>query len=79
MWMPFLHKFVNLKELTAEGLTDSSWNTLENIKRPRERETFPQNVFTGIGSFLTNSKNFFRRIFSCNTHLRKLPSMTNSV
>ncbi len=32
--MPFLHKFVTLKELTAEVLTDSSWNTLENIKIP---------------------------------------------
>ncbi len=36
--MPFLHKCVTLKELTAEGHTDSSWNTLENIKRPRERD-----------------------------------------
>ncbi len=38
MWMQFLHKFVTLKELTAEGLTDSSWNTLENIKRHHERD-----------------------------------------
>ncbi len=29
--------------------------------------------------FLTNSKNFFRPIFSCYTHLQKLQSMTNSV
>ncbi len=36
--MPFLHKFVTLKELTIEELTDSSWNTLENIKRLRERD-----------------------------------------
>ncbi len=34
MWMTFLYKFVTLKELAAEGLTDSPWNTLENIKRP---------------------------------------------
>ncbi len=27
IWMPFLHKFVTLEELTIEGLTDSSWNT----------------------------------------------------
>ncbi len=38
MWMPFLHRFITLKELTAEGLTDSSWNTLENIKRHHERD-----------------------------------------
>ncbi len=27
-----------LKELTTEELTDSSWNMLENIKRPHERD-----------------------------------------
>ncbi len=38
MRMPFLHKFITLKELTAEELTDSSWNMFENIKRLRERD-----------------------------------------
>ncbi len=38
MWTPFLHKFVTLKELTAERLIDSSWNMLENIKRPHGRD-----------------------------------------
>ncbi len=40
IWMPFLHKFVALKELTAGGLTDSSWNTLENIRSPHELTFF---------------------------------------
>ncbi len=37
------------------------------------------NAFAGVGSFLTNAKYFFCRIFSCYTHSRKLLSMTNSV
>ncbi len=38
-----------------------------------------RNAFAEVGRFLTNSKNFFRRVFSCYTDLRKLRSMTNSV
>ncbi len=40
MWIPFLYKFITLKELTTEGLINTSWNKLENIKRPRESD-FP--------------------------------------
>ncbi len=45
--MPFLHKFVTLKEFPAESLTDSSWNTFENIKRPRKRD-FPFEAFLDV-------------------------------
>ncbi len=42
-------------------------------------KSFLQNSFTGIGGFLTNSKNFFLCIFHCYTHSWKLGSMANSV
>ncbi len=66
---------------------DEWWNCYERWIVCREwfvmiRERFVRNFFAEcvhLGGLLTNSKNFFRCIFSCYTHLQKLRSMTNSV